>query len=70
MPPTLRAPVIVTRNGYPVQGTVVLMHFSAVFNDGPAPAAVIRVTETTGLYREGDVFVARVTELEPAGVTT
>jgi len=64
MPPTLREQVIVTRNGHPVQGTVELMHFSAVFNDGPAPAAVIRVTETTGLYWEGDLFVARLTELE------
>ena len=60
------SPVTVTRggrNGYPVHGTVELMYFSAVFTSGPAPAAVIRVTRTVGLYRRGDLFVARLAEL-------
>ena len=63
-------PVTVTRggrNGYPVHGTVELMYFSAVFTDGPAPAAVIRVTRTAGLYQQGDLFIARLAELEPGG---
>jgi len=55
---------------YPVHGVVGLMFFSAVFNDGPAPAAVVRVMETAGLYRQGDLFVARVSELEAAGAVT
>ena len=67
---SIGSPVTVTRggrNGYPVHGTAELMYFSAVFTDGPAPAAVIRVTRTVGLYREGDLFVARLAELEPGG---
>ena len=55
---------------YPVHGAVELMFFSAVFEDGPAPAAVVRVTQDAGLYLQGNLFVARVTELEPARVTS
>jgi hypothetical protein len=53
---------------YPVEAVVELFA-TVVFQDGPAPAAVVRVTRSAGLYRRGDLFVARVSELEPAGVT-
>ena len=59
-------PVTVTRR-YPVEA-VVESYATVVFQDGPAPAAVLRVTANAGLYREGDVLIARVSELEPAGV--
>jgi hypothetical protein len=61
-------PVTVTRR-YPVYGVVELFA-TIVFHDGPAPAAVVRVTQSAGLYHRGDCFVARVSELEPAGVTS
>lgn len=60
------SPVTVTRNGYPVHGTAEVAFFSAVFTEGILPAAVVRVTQTAGLYREGDLFIARLSELEPA----
>jgi hypothetical protein len=69
--PALGAPVSVVRGGtnprcrYPVEAVVELFA-TVVFTDGPSPAAVLRVTADTGLYREGDLFIARVSELEPA----
>ena len=71
----LGAPVSVVRGGtnpwcrYPV-AAVVELFATVVFQDGPASAAVVRVTQTAGLYREGDLFVARVSDLKPAGVTS
>ncbi len=58
-------PVTVTR-GYPVSGTVEVAFFSAAFTEGILPVAVIRVAQTAGLYHEGDLFIARVSELEAA----
>jgi hypothetical protein len=69
------APVSVVRGGtnplcrYPVQGVVELFA-TVVFQGGPASAAVVRVTQSAGLYRRGDLFIARVSDLEPAGVTS
>lgn len=63
---SIGVPVTVTRNGYPVHGTVEVMFFSAVFADGPAPAAVVRAAEDAGLYRRGTLFVARLADLEAA----
>ncbi|HLN66498.1 MAG TPA: hypothetical protein VK280_04415 [Streptosporangiaceae bacterium] len=57
------------RNRYPVEAVVELFAI-VVFQGGPASAAVVRVTESAGLYREGNLFVARASELEPARVTS
>jgi hypothetical protein len=62
--PAIGRPVVVTRR-YPVHGVIELFA-TVVFQDGPASAAVVRVTQPAGLYQRGDCFVARVTELEPA----
>jgi hypothetical protein len=69
--PVLGASVSVIRGGtnprcrYPVEAVVELFA-TVVFTDGPAPAAVLRVTADAGLYRTGELFIARVSELEPA----
>jgi hypothetical protein len=55
------------RTRYPVEAVVELFA-TVVFQDGPASAALLRVTEDAGLYREGNLFVARVSEFEPARV--
>jgi hypothetical protein len=64
MTPSIGQQVRVPRNGYFVHGTVEVMFFSAVFTDGPAPAAVVCATESAGLYKPGTLFIAPLAELE------